>query len=260
MEKLYVIKIGGNVIDKEEDLNNFLESFASLAGNKILVHGGGKHASALEKKLNIPTQMIDGRRITSKESLDVVCMVYAGLINKNITAKLQSMNCNAIGLCGADAHAISAKKRKPGPFDFGYVGDVSDANTSFISHLLESSITPVFSAITYDGNGGLLNSNADGVAAGIATTMNALYEVHLIYCFEKAGVLMDPDDDNSFMEEISKTSLEQLVAKEIISRGMIPKLKYALDAKEKGTTNVIIGSAACLPELSKNNHGTCIIN
>ena len=189
MQQLTIVKIGGNVIDDENSLSDFLTQFNLLQGHKILIHGGGKLANQLQEKLEVPVKMIDGRRITDEETLKIVTMVYAGFINKNIVAKLQAANCNAIGFSGADANCIQSHKRILGEVDYGVVGDIEEINTSCISSCLENDLTPVFSAITHDGKGQLLNTNADTIASELAIGLSKHYEVQLVYCFEKNGVL-----------------------------------------------------------------------
>ena len=244
--KLKIIKIGGNIIDDDHNLASFLTDFARLEGPKILVHGGGKSATKLSEKLGIPTQMIEGRRITSTENLTVVTMVYAGLINKKITARLQGNNCNAIGLSGADANCIQANLRETTPIDFGWVGDISKVNTSTIQLFLTNGLTPVFCAIGHDGNGQLLNTNADTVAAEIAKAMSNEYETELIYCFEKNGVLKDINDPNSVIARINKKDYQELKKTRVIAEGMIPKIDNCFHALENGVSKVIIGNAGLL--------------
>lgn len=240
--KLRIIKIGGNIIDDEKKRDSFLTNFAQLKGFKILVHGGGKLATKTSERLGIKTQMTDGRRITSKENLAVVTMVYAGLINKTICAKLQGFNCNAIGLSGADANCILATKRHVKPIDFGWVGDIERVNTKAIELFLGNKITPVFCAITHDKKGQLLNTNADTIAAEIAISLSSTYETELIYCFEKKGVLADIKDDNSVIRTIDKKKYEELKTKKVIHEGMLPKMKNCFRALDKKVSKVIIGN------------------
>ncbi len=238
-----VIKIGGNVVDNREALARFVNDFAALPGKKLLVHGGGKEATRLSKALDIPTQMIDGRRVTDAATLEVVTMVYAGLINKRIVSMLQAAGCNAIGLCGADALAITSKRREPNPIDYGFVGDITSVNQKFLESLIEQGITPVICAITHDGKGQLLNSNADGVASGVAIGMSKLRHTDLTFCFEKPGVLADVDDDKSLIPDINPESYHALKADGVISAGMIPKVDSAFKALNQGVSSVIIKSA-----------------
>ncbi len=260
MAKLYVIKIGGNIIDDEAKLSSFLKDFASIDDKKILVHGGGKLATRLAEKLGIEQQLVDGRRITDAETLKIVTMVYAGYINKNIVAALQAYHCNAIGLCGADGDTILAHKRKHPVLDYGFVGDVDAINTDLISSLLEKNISVVFAPITHDQQGQLLNTNADTIAQEIAKGMSDLYDVQLIYSFEKSGVLTDANDDTTVIPEIKPSYYQQLKAKNKIFAGMIPKLDNAFAALKSGVGKVIIGKAENLRELVKGTSGTTIIN
>src|SRR5690349_979130 len=199
MDKLYIIKIGGNIIDDEKKLSSFLKDFAEISENKILVHGGGKLATQLADKLGVEQKLVDGRRITDQETLKIVTMVYAGYINKNIVAQLQSYDCNAIGLCGADGDAILAHKRNHPVIDYGFVGDIDAINTNLLKSLLEQNISIVFASLTHDQKGQLLNTNADTIAQELAKALSLSYEVHLIYSFEKAGVLLDANDDNTII-------------------------------------------------------------
>lgn len=262
MEKLTVIKIGGNVIDNPENLKAFLKDFASIPGNKILVHGGGKIATKLSADLGIEAQLVEGRRITDSESLKVVTMVYAGLINKDIVAQLQSSGCNAIGLCGADGNLIKASKRPVKTIDYGFAGDLdaSSIASKQLQKLLQAGFIPVFSAITHDGQGQLLNTNADTIASAIAVAMAGLYNSTLVYCFEKKGVLRNVDDDNSVISEIDPTTFNKLKSEAVIYEGMIPKLDNAFLAISKGVSSVIIGDAKDISELNrKGNFGTKLI-
>ncbi len=258
MSKLIVIKIGGNIIDDETKLAAFLKEFASIKENKILVHGGGKLATRLAGQLGIEQQMVDGRRITDAETLKIVTMVYAGYINKNIIAQLQQFNCNATGLSGADGNAILAHKRVKGDVDYGFAGDIDKVNTGLIDNLLKQHIALVFAPITHDGNGQLLNTNADTIAQEIATAMSNLYEVNLVYGFEKAGVLLDAEDDKTVIKEINAAYYIQLKTENIIFAGMIPKLDNAFAAINKGVKKVIIGKAENLEQLATGRSGTTI--
>jgi acetylglutamate kinase len=258
MASLYIIKIGGNIIDDEKKLSSFLKSFATIEGNKILVHGGGKLATKMAEQMNIPQQVIDGRRITDAETLKIVTMVYAGYINKNIVAKLQMNNCNAIGLCGADGDAILAHKRKHPVMDYGFVGDVDAINTDLISSLLEKNLTPVFAPITHDQQGQLLNTNADTIAQELAKGMSHSFKVTLIYSFEKAGVLLDANDDKTVIPVINPESYKKLKAEEKIFAGMIPKLDNAFAALASGVEKVIIGKAENLQDILAGTSGTTI--
>jgi acetylglutamate kinase len=258
MEQLYVIKIGGNIIDDAEKLSFFLRELASLEGRKILVHGGGKLATRMAEQMNVPQQMVDGRRITDAETLKIVTMVYAGYINKNIVAQLQSYGCNAAGISGADGNAILAHKRQKGNTDYGFAGDIDEVNTDFFNHLLAQNITIVAAPITHDKKGQLLNTNADSIAQEIAAALGASYQTTLIYSFEKSGVLLNADDDGSVIPRISPALYEQLKAENKVFAGMIPKLDNAFAAIARGVKRVIIGKAEQLRQLTEGKTGTTI--
>lgn len=260
MDKLYIIKIGGNIIDDEAKLASFLHSFADITDRKILVHGGGKLATRLAEKLGIQQQLVDGRRITDAETLKIVTMVYAGYVNKNIVAQLQANNCNAIGLCGADGDAILAHKRQHPVMDYGYVGDVDAINTVLVKSLLDQNIAVVFAPITHDQQGQLLNTNADTIAQELAKGMSKLYDVELIYSFEKSGVLLNAEDDTTVISELTPAYYQQLKAKQKIFAGMIPKLDNAFAALNSGVRKVIIGKAEHLDQLIRGSAGTSIIH
>lgn len=260
MVKLYVIKIGGNIIDDDAKLSSFLKGFAAVEGRKILIHGGGKLATRMAEKLGIEQQLIDGRRITDAETLKVVTMVYAGFINKNIVAALQAGQCDAIGLCGADGGAIKAHKRQHPVLDYGFVGDVDTINTGLISSLLEKNIAIVFAPITHDGKGQLLNTNADTIAQEIAKGMSSRYHVQLIFSFEKSGVLLNADDDSTVISEINPAYYQKMKEENKIFAGMIPKLDNAFAALQSGVKRVIIGKAEELHQLIDGTAGTSIIN
>lgn len=260
MDKLYVIKIGGNIIDDEDKLSSFLADFASIDGKKILVHGGGKLATKMAEKLGIEQQLVDGRRITDAETLKIVIMVYAGSINKKIVAALQSKNCNAIGLCGADGDVISAHKRQDPVLDYGFVGDIDTINTDLISTLLNKNITIVIAPITHDKQGQLLNTNADTIAREIAKGMSGVFDVDLIYSFEKAGVLLDTNDDSTVVPQINLSYFQQLKAENLIFAGMIPKLDNAFSAIKSGVKKVVVGKAENLQHLLDGRAGTSIVN
>lgn len=238
--KLSIVKIGGNVIDNEQDLSSFLKGFSKLSGLRILVHGGGKKATEFAEKLRLSPKIVGGRRITDKANLEVVTMVYAGLLNKTIVAKLQQNNCNAIGLSGADGNVIKAHKRILKDIDYGFAGDIDDINTVTVSALLSNSLTPVFCAITHDKNGQLLNTNADTVASELASTLAKVYKVSLTYIFEMNGVLEDIQDKNSVMEKINTASYNKLKEKGIIADGMLPKLENCFNALKKGVEKIHI--------------------
>jgi acetylglutamate kinase len=260
MEKLYIIKIGGNIIDDEAKLSSFLSVFALIPEKKILIHGGGKLATRVAEAMGIEQQMVDGRRITDAETLKVVTMVYAGYINKNIVAKLQANDCNALGICGADGNIMQAHKRINANIDYGFVGDVDMVNTDLIHKLLLQNIALIFSPITHDKNGLLLNTNADTIANEIAKAMYQLFDVSLIYCFEKDGVLMDATGDSAVISKITHASFNTLKEQNIISSGMIPKLQNAFAALQAGVQQVIIGNAENLSQLMLHQSGTAIVN
>lgn len=255
MEHLKVIKIGGNVIDNPQALEAFLEKFATIAGAKILVHGGGAIASRTLKVMGIEPKMIEGRRVTDADTLQVVTAVYAGLINKTIVATLQKYGCNVAGLSGADCNAILSRKRPATPIDYGFVGDVEKVNASAFEIFLAAGITPVVCAINHDGKGTLLNTNADTVASSVAVAMSSLYDTELVMCFEKNGVLYDKDDDNSVIPQIDKPLFEQLKNEGKVNAGMLPKLKNAFDAIDAGVGKVVIKNSNNLTD----DNGTTIV-
>ena len=247
-----IYKIGGNVINNPEALKRFLKDFSTVKGKKILVHGGGKEATEFGKKIGLEAKMIDGRRVTDRETLDIVTMVYAGLINKRVVSILDEYGNKAVGLTGADGNTIPAKRRNPEPIDFGYVGDITpkDINTGFISLLLDNGYTPVFCAICRNPDGGLLNCNADSIASALAIACSKNDTTNLIYCFEKKGVLSDVNDDDSVLPLITPDMFDDLVNLGKISGGMIPKVSNALKAIEKGVNSVRICDAALIEKES----------
>ncbi|HTD92248.1 MAG TPA: acetylglutamate kinase [Chitinophagaceae bacterium] len=259
MDKLYIIKIGGNIIDDDKKLPSFLQEFAAIEEKKILVHGGGKLATRLAEQMGVEQKVIDGRRITDAETLKIVTMVYAGYINKQIVAGLQGNNCNAIGLTGADGDAILAHKRNHPVIDYGFVGDVDAVNTSLLRLLLDRNIAIVFAPITHNQQGQLLNTNADTIAQELAKAMCAEFDVSLIYSFEKDGVLLDADDDSTVIPEINAAYYQQLKAKQKIFAGMLPKMDNAFAALNSGVNRVIIGKAEHLSQLITGSAGTTII-
>lgn len=258
MSKLYIIKIGGNIIDDEGKLSSFLANFAAINETKILIHGGGKLATAIAHKMDIPQQLIDGRRITDAETLKIITMVYAGYINKNIVAQLQADECNAIGLTGADANLIQAHKRIHHSIDYGFVGDVDTVNNIFLELLLNNDMVPVIAPISNDRKGQLLNTNADTIAQEIAKALSNQYEVNLVYCFEKNGVLKDVEDEHSVIRNLDRTSFHQLTSEGSIFAGMLPKLHNSFDALNAGVKKVIIGNADNLQTLISGDAGTII--
>lgn len=258
---LTVIKIGGNIIDDADKLHAFISDFSKIEEPKILVHGGGKLATEIGFKLNIQPNYVDGRRITDKETLELVTMVYGGLINKNIVAALQAAGCNAIGITGADANIIKAVKRPVKDIDYGFVGDVQNVgiNTKSLTALLNLGLVPVIAPLTHDSNGSLLNTNADTIAQEIAKSLATIMDVQLIYCFEKNGVLLNVADDNSVIPQINTVGFEKLKKEGIISDGMLPKIKNACEAINAGVKKVIIGNAIYLPDILKGKSGTQIV-
>ncbi len=245
MKTLTIIKIGGNIVDRPEALQNFLNNFHKTEGPKVLIHGGGAIATELSPKLGIEVKMYNGRRITDYETLKLVTMIYAGLINKQIVASLQKIGCNALGLSGADGDCVPATKRGTNPIDWGYVGDVEPAkiNISLLTSLLGRGIIPVFCAITHDSNGSLLNTNADTMASSLAIALSKEYNTKLIYCFEKDGVLSNPEDNSSVIPLVTKNSYKLLLEENKVVDGMIPKLDNAFSALEHGVGEVIIKHA-----------------
>lgn len=259
-DRLYVIKIGGNIIDDAQKLHSFLKAYAAIEGLKLLVHGGGKLATKLAADLGVQQQIIEGRRITDEETLKIVTMVYAGYINKNIVAALQAAGCDAIGLSGADGNVIKAHKRVHPTLDYGFVGDVDAIDTTLLHALLQQNKSPVICPITHDGNGQLLNTNADTIAQEMCKALSALYEVHLIYSFEKAGVLLDAENDATVIPQINPAYYQQLKEQKIIFAGMLPKLDNAFAAISAGVTKVIIGQAENLSALIDGKSGTTIVH
>ncbi len=245
-QKLSIVKIGGNIIENSHELAKFLDLFAKLDGLKILVHGGGKMATQIAAKLGIESKLIGGRRITDAESLDVIIMVYGGLTNKKIVAQLQSNGCNAIGLSGADGDTIQAHKRAVKTLDYGFAGDVDGINPKTISALLNADLMPVFCALTHDGKGQMLNTNADTIASEVAIGMSALYKATLYYCFEKKGVLMNVADENSVVTHIDSKKYQELLEQNSIADGMLPKMENCFHALNNGVNQVCIGDTSML--------------
>jgi acetylglutamate kinase len=236
-----LIKIGGNIIDNPTELSQFLSDFSKIEGYKVLVHGGGKSATKMAESIGLVPQMIDGRRITDTAMLDVVVMIYAGQINKNIVAQLQANSTNAMGFSGADGNLIQSDKRNHPTINYGFVGDVKKVNTQLLETLLSSGIVPVFCAITHDGKGQLLNTNADTIASELAIALSEVFDVTLNYCFEKPGVLYDADDDSSVIENINQELYSKLKAEKAIHSGMIPKLDNCFNSLSKGVQKIKIG-------------------
>lgn len=265
MERITVVKVGGAVVEDEASLHLLLTQFAAIPGNKVLVHGGGRRATKVAEALGLESRMVNGRRVTDRDMLDVVTMVYGGLVNKHIVARLQACGINAIGLTGADMNVVRSHRRPPVTLvnqatgttetvDYGYVGDVERVDPYQISSLVHSGATPVMAPLTHDGNGHILNTNADTIAAEAAKSLAELFRVTLVYCFEKPGVLARPDDDNSVIPVISPDTFRELVQQGVISGGMIPKVENALNAVKAGVERVIITRADAID----GRHGTVI--
>ena len=238
---LTIIKIGGNIIDDPAELALFLKDFSKIEGYKVLVHGGGKSATKMAESIGLIPKIIDGRRITDAAMLDVVVMIYAGQINKNIVAQLQSNSNNAMGFSGADGNLIQSEKRNHPTIDYGFVGDVKKVNTPLLETVLSNGIIPVFCAITHDNQGQLLNTNADTIASELAIALSQIFEVTLNYCFEKPGVLYDAEDDSSVIENINQELYSKLKAEKAIHSGMIPKLDNCFNSLSKGVQKIRIG-------------------
>ena len=243
------------MVEDNDRLRRFLSGFAAAGGRKVLVHGGGRRATAVAARLGVKSRMVDGRRITDKDMLEVVTMVYGGLVNKNIVAGLQAIGVNALGLTGADADAVRSHKRPVKDIDYGYVGDVDRVAADRLSTLIEAGITPVMAPLTHDGQGCLLNTNADTIAAETAKALAAMYDVTLVFCFEKKGVLADPDDDDSVIPVITRADYARLAASGTVAGGMLPKLDNAFAALEAGVSRVNITLATAID----GRHGTMIV-
>ena len=245
-EKLTIIKVGGKSVEEAEILNSLLTDFSTVPGYKLLVHGGGRSATRIASQLGIESRMVNGRRITDAETLKVVTMVYGGLVNKNIVAGLQSKGVNAIGLTGADMGIIRSEKRPVTDIDYGFVGDVKQVQAEVLARLIRQGVVPVLAPLTYDGAGGLLNTNADTIAGETAKALAAIFDVTLVYCFEKKGVLRDENDDDSVIPVITPDLFRQYVDEGIIQGGMIPKLENSFSAVEAGVSQVIITAASAI--------------
>ncbi len=254
MDKLTIIKVGGKIVEEKDTLERLLDDFASVKGKKLLVHGGGRSATKLASQLGIESQMVNGRRITDTETLRVVTMVYGGLVNKNIVAGLQARDVNALGLTGADMNVIRSHKRPVKDVDYGYVGDVDEVDGAFLSKLINDGVVPVMAPLTHDKKGNLLNTNADTITGETAKALAKYYDVTLIFCFEKKGVLSDENDEDSVIAHINREDFGRYVADGVIQGGMIPKLENAFDALEAGVNKVIITQASAIDGL----HGTTI--
>lgn len=257
MEKITVIKVGGAVVEDEAQLTQLLQNFSAIEGRKVLVHGGGRRATKVAAQLGIETQMVNGRRITDASMLEVVTMVYGGLVNKNVVARLQAQGIDALGLTGADIDVIRSHKRpmKNG-VDYGFVGDVDRADGDKLHTLIEAGIVPVMAPLTHDGMGNILNTNADTIAGETAKALAKHYDVTLVFCFEKKGVLSNPDDDESVIPTITRADFDRYVADGTISGGMIPKIENAFNAIDAGVGRVVITKADSIGL----NFGTVIVN
>lgn len=249
-EQLTLIKVGGKIVEEEDSLRRLLMDFSSIAGHKLLVHGGGRSATRIATQLGIESKMVNGRRITDADTLRVVTMVYGGLVNKSIVAGLQAQGVNALGLTGADMDIIRSVKRPVKEIDYGFVGDVEQVNADLLADLIGKGIVPVLAPLTHDGKGNMLNTNADTIAGETAKAMVAHFDVTLVYCFEKRGVLSDENDDNSVIARINRQEFEEYVKKGIIQGGMIPKLENAFEAIDAGVSKVIITQATAIDGLS----------
>lgn len=266
MEKLTIVKVGGAVVEDPQQLAALLENFSRIEGKKLLVHGGGRRATKIASQLGIESHMVGGRRITDEQMLSVVTMVYGGLVNKNLVAQLQARGVNALGLTGADMDVIRSHKRPLKKMrmddgteqmvDFGFVGDVDRADGTRLAQLIDSGVVPVVAPLTHDGEGNMLNTNADTMASTVAKALASHFDVTLIFSFEKKGVLSNPDDDDSVIPTITRQSYEQYVKEGVISGGMMPKIENALEAVEAGVKRVIITLATAID----GQHGTVILN
>jgi acetylglutamate kinase len=248
--KLTLIKVGGQIVEEPETLQKLLADFSKIEGYKVLVHGGGRAATRIASQLGIESKMVNGRRITDQEMLNVVTMVYGGLVNKQIVAGLQALNVNALGLTGADMNYMLSEKRPVKEVDYGFVGDVKKVNAGVLADLIEKNIVPVLAPLTHDGKGNMLNTNADTIAGEAAKALAKYFDVTLMFCFEKKGVLRNPDDDDSVIPEINEQVFKQYVAEGIIQGGMIPKLENSFDAIRSGVKQVVITKA---DEIGKNS-------
>ena len=255
MEKLTIVKVGGKIVEEEASLNALLDRFARIEGRKLLVHGGGRSATAIASRLGIETKMIDGRRVTDSEMLEVVTMVYGGLVNKNIVAQLQARGINALGLTGADINLIRSHRRplKNG-IDYGFVGDVDAVNALLLADLIGKEVVPVLAPLTHDGHGSLLNTNADTIAGETAKALAPYFDVTLAYCFEKKGVLANADDDDSVIPVVDRKSFEALVEGGVVAGGMIPKLENALQAVDAGVREVVITADSEIDNPASGTH------
>lgn len=256
MKKLTLIKVGGKIVEEPTSLKQLLTDFAKIEGHKVLVHGGGRSATAMATRLGIESKMVNGRRITDEETLKVVTMVYGGLVNKQIVAGLQALGVNALGLTGADLNYMRSEKRPVKDVDYGFVGDVKEVNASILADLIAKGVVPVLAPLTHDKSGNLLNTNADTIAGEAAKALSAYFDVTLIYCFEKKGVLKDENDDDSVISELTPALFESYVQSGVIQGGMIPKLENAFEALQAGVKKVVITRA----DLIDKEGGTIIVD
>lgn len=252
---LVVIKVGGKIVENPNTLKQLLADFSEIDGYKVLVHGGGRSATALAEQLGIETRMVNGRRITDRNMLQIVTMVYGGLINKNVVTGLQALGINALGLTGADLNYMRSEKRPVKEVNYGFVGDVKEVNGAILADLIEKGITPVLAPLTHDKKGNLLNTNADTIAGEASKALAKFFDVTLVFCFEKKGVLADENDENSVIEHINPDSFQKLITDGVISGGMIPKIENSFDALKAGVKKVVITRADLIKE---KNLGTTI--
>ncbi|MDU1891053.1 MAG: acetylglutamate kinase [Dysgonomonas sp.] len=249
-----IIKVGGKIVEESESLKQLLKDFSEIEGFKILVHGGGRSATQMAERLGIESKMINGRRITDQEMLKIVTMVYGGLVNKNIVAGLQALGVNALGLSGADLNLIRSEKRSVGDIDYGFVGDVKEVNTQHLASLISQGIVPILAPLTHDKKGNILNTNADTIAGETAKALASEFDVRLVYCFEKKGVLMDEKDDDSVISKLNKAGFERYVQEGIIQGGMIPKLENAFASVDAGVKEVVITMASAINDPGSGTH------
>ncbi len=254
MQKLTIVKVGGKIVEEAGSLQRLLADFSHIPGHKLLVHGGGRSATHYASLLGIESQMVNGRRVTDAETLKVVTMVYAGLVNKTIVSSLQALGINALGLTGADMNVIRSRKRPVKEVDYGFVGDVESVDASLLADLIAKNVVPVMAPLTHDGAGSMLNTNADTIAAEVAKALSNTFQVTLMYCFEKKGVLRDENDDDSVISSIDKKSFLDLVEAGVVQGGMIPKLENAFDAIAAGVNEVVITRADAIDDPSAGTH------
>ena len=241
--KLTIVKVGGKIVEETDSLQSFIKNFAKISGYKVLVHGGGRSATQIANRLGIKSEMVNGRRITDLEMLKVVTMVYGGLVNKNIVAGLQALNANALGLTGADLNYMRSEKRPVTDIDYGFVGDVKEVQSDILVSLIKQGIVPVLAPLTHDGQGNMLNTNADTIAGEAAKALSKHFEITLMYCFEKNGVLLDEENEDSVISEITHECFVKYVNSGVIKGGMIPKLENAFETIKAGVKTVIITKA-----------------